>query len=62
MTREEMIDIVGEYFDVESRDTEDYDWTSGCYHNGYWISLKSFVDFGMDLIDTLVDCYGAEIE
>ena len=43
-------------------DTGNYDWVSGCYHNGTWVSIGSFVDFGMDLIRDLVDCWGYDIE
>lgn len=67
MNRNDMIEFVAEYFGINANDdgkydTDSYDWVSGCYHNGTWISIGLFVDFGMDLIRDLVDCWGYDID
>lgn len=51
MTREDVIEYVAEWYDVEIEknsdgeyDTSGSDWSSGCYHDEHWVCLKDFVD------------------
>lgn len=48
MKKEEVIEALAEYFDIEPNedgeyDLNDYDWEAGCKSNGQWFSLKEVV-------------------
>lgn len=52
MTREMIIEYVGEWFNAETHDDNgnpvdiynDYDWQAGCNHDGIWLNLAEIVD------------------
>ena len=50
MEREEIINKLAEYFDIEPNengeyDLSDYEWTAGCRMDGYtWLSLANVVE------------------
>ena len=52
MNREEIINALGEYFEIERNedggyDLTDYDWTAGCrfkYGGDKWLSLANVVE------------------
>lgn len=53
MTRNEAIEAVADYFELDYPETDDngnyiiegdYDWEAGCYSKHTWMSLKSFID------------------
>lgn len=49
MSREEIIECLAEYYDIEpdengEYDLESYDWQSGCNVNGSWLCLADIVD------------------
>ena len=50
MTRQEMIEKLAEYFDIEPNedgeyDLDDYEWTAGCRFNGStWLNLKNIIN------------------
>lgn len=48
MERQEIMEVLAEYYGIESNengeyDIEDYDWQAGCYTNGRWMSLGEIV-------------------
>lgn len=48
MSRDEIMQAVAEWFRIQPNDgggydIDDYDWQSGCYHNGIWVSLEQVV-------------------
>lgn len=50
MDRQEIIEALAVRFGIEPNeetgeyDLEDYDWQSGCYINGEWLSLAEIVN------------------
>lgn len=57
-TRDDLIACVAEFFGVEVLEDgihNSYAWISGCYHDGTWVSLESFVDFAEYLMDNIYE-------
>ena len=59
MDREEIVEAVAQYFEVErdeegNYDTDTYDWQAGCYlgSGGKWLSLAEVVDCIEDIVST----------
>lgn len=49
MSRERIIDLVAEWFNVHPDENGEYDlssyeWQAGCYHGNKWLSLAEIVD------------------
>ena len=49
MTSEQVIEAVAEWYNIEpdeqtgKYDLDDYDWQSGCSHNGHWVCIADVV-------------------
>lgn len=55
MTRQEIINFIGEWFRIEPEengeyDINSYDFQAGCYHNGRWLNLAEVVKMAEELL------------
>jgi len=49
MAREDIINMLADWFGIEpdengEHDTDSYEWQAGCYKNGHWFSLAEVVE------------------
>lgn len=57
MTKKELINHIGKWYragrdeETGEYDINDYDWESGCYHNGHWVCLRDFYDCVVELLN-----------
>ena len=52
MDREELIEIIANYFGV-STDIDSYDWEAGCNINGGWLCLKQVLYLCEEIVEDI---------